>query len=414
MTDGGVSDGTNAKLRWRLAVPVALALFVCLAGCSSDVRGIGNDNSLTVATRAPNRASWEVSADVLNGQPAQLVPDPSGHAIWWWGIGGDGNARVYRFGTLSHQLSSWSLGNDQKIGLVTGEDSGIALGAPGIVWVGASMRLARLDTVTGAVDLINVPKVPASKQMNEYRPPQMAGSTAIVALAANTSGDVVVVTTPSTEIPIYHSSTNQFSFLELPSNREANDAAYLPDGTLGVALQHPAGPPRDEVQLVSPGGKTTIANGVQAAFIIPDGDRFLVGEEALFWVYPNGTDSHGTGSEASEPWLAFPSTHPTWPTAEGHVVSLAIEDEGLVDLSADGPAENIVLARRPCYTGPSMIGGPGPLAPGTTRADEPTSTTVPPVCHTDVASLTAVGNQVWYLETFKQHTYVWRVGTASY
>ena len=189
---------------------------------------------------------------------------------------------------------------------------------------------------------------------------------------------------------------------------QANDAAYLPDGTLGIALQQPAGFLHDAVLLYSPDEKSTIVKGVQAAFIIPDVNRFLVGQQKLFWVYPNGTESAGTGSEASEPFGAFPSTHPTWPMADGHLITVATNEQGLVDLSPSASAVKIVLAKRPCY-GPSTSGGSN--TPGTTpESTTPTSNPFP-VCHTYVDTLTAIGNTVWYLESYGQ-TFVWRVTGA--
>jgi hypothetical protein len=231
----------------------------------------------------------------------------------------------------------------------------------------------------------------------------------VTGLAVSGSGDVAVVTAYTTQIPIYDSNTNKFTSFQLPEGMEANDAAYLPDGTLGIALQQPEGFLHDAVLLYSPDGQSTTVKGIQAAFIIPDADRFLVGQQRLFWVYPNGTKSAGTGSEASEPLDAFPSTHPTWPMANGHLISVAENDEGLLDLSPSASALKIVLAKRPCFA-PSIP--TGSITPDTVPPTSTPTTTPFPTCHTQVAALTAIGNTVWYLENFFGQTFVWRVTGA--
>jgi hypothetical protein len=392
--------------RWWTITPLAIGLVVGLAGCANDASaGKAVGQNVLTSLKKPLLTSWPVSgAAPLGVQVAQVVPDPSGNAIWWWGEGAN-DAHVYEFSTTTDRLSTWSLGNPETTGLEFAEQSALALGQNGIVWVGCNNKLVMLNTLTGSVKTISVPKEPSNSQQSE---PQQFSRNPVTALAVNGSGDVAVVTAYTTQIPIYDPSTSKFRSFQLPDGMEANDAAYLSDGTLGIALQQPAGFLHDAVLLYSPDGKSTTVKGVQAAFIIPDVDRFLVGQQKLFWVYPNGTKSAGTGSEASEPWYAFQSTHPTWPMANGHLITVANNDEGLVDLSPTASAVKIVLAKRPCY-GPSTPGGsntPGTVPPTST----PTSTPYP-VCHTQVDALTAIGNTVWYLESFDQ-TFVWRVTGA--
>jgi hypothetical protein len=166
-------------------------------------------------------------------------------------------------------------------GLGYANQSALALGLNGIVWVGCNKKLAMLDTVTGSVKFISVPKEPSSDSPQSFS--DQFSRNPVTALAVNGSGDVAVVTDYTTQIPIYDSNTGTFRSFQLPDGMEANDAAYLPDGTLCIALQQPAGFLHDAVLLYSPHGKSTIVKRVQAAFIIPDVDRFLVGQLNLFW-----------------------------------------------------------------------------------------------------------------------------------
>jgi hypothetical protein len=392
--------------RWWSMAALALAVAVSLAGCTNDASaGKGSGQNVLTSLKKPLLTSWPVSGTAPFGyQVGQVVPDPSGNAIWWWGEGAN-DAHVYEFSTTTHRLSSWNLGNPETTGLEFAEQSALALGQNGIVWVGCNKKLAMLNTLTGSVTIISVPKEPSDSQQSS---PEQFSRNPVTALAVNGSGDVAVVTADTTQIPVYDANTGKFTPFQLPDGMQANDAAYLPDGTLGIALQQPAGFLHDSVLLYSPDGKSTTVKGVQAAFIIPDVNRFLVGQRKLFWVYPNGTKSAGTGSEASEPLDAFQSTHPTWPMANGHLITVANNDEGLVDLSPSTSAVKIVLAKRPCY-GPSMAGGSD-----TPETEPPTSTptTTPyPVCHTQVDAITAIGNTVWYLENYGQ-TFVWQVTGA--
>jgi hypothetical protein len=78
---------------WAVA-PLAIALVVSLAGCASNASAgkAGGQNVLTLlkqnvltSVKKPLLTSWPVSAAVPFGEEiAQLVPDPSGDAIWWW------------------------------------------------------------------------------------------------------------------------------------------------------------------------------------------------------------------------------------------------------------------------------------------------------------------------------------------
>jgi hypothetical protein len=396
-----------ARPSWRwLIAALTVGLVVSAAGCTASMSaGNGGAGNILTSLKKPLLTSWPVSGPTPFGYPVgQVVPDPSGNAIWWWGDGADNNAHVYEFSTTTHRLSTWNLGNAETTGLEVVEQTALALGQNGIVWVGCNNKLAMLDTVTGSVNIMTVPKEPSfSKKTSRSG----FSNNPVTALAVNSSGDVAVVTAYTSEIPIYETSTNEFVSFQLPNGMEANDAAYLPDGTLGIALQQPAGILHDSVLIYSPEGKSTVVKGVQAAFILPDVDRFLVGQQKLFWVFPDGTKAAGTGSEASEPMYAFQSTHPTWPMANGHLISVAKNDEGLVDLSPSAPVVKVTLAKRPCY-GPSLGGfnTPDTIPPTST----PTSTPYP-VCHTQVAAITAIGNTVWYLENFGQ-TFVWEVTGA--
>lgn len=398
-----------AARRWWLIAPLTIGLVISLASCTTEASaGKGSGLNVLTSVKKPLLTSWPVSGASPLGYPVgQVVPDPSGNAIWWWGEGiRDSNAHVYEFSTTTHRLSAWNLGSAEATGLSYGQQSALALGQNGIVWAASGNKLTMLNTLTGFVDILTVPKEPSvSQEGSSEQYPQHP----VTDLAVNGSGDVAVVTAYTTEIPIYDPNTNKFTSFQLPEGMEANDAANLPDGTLGVALQQPAGFLHDAVLVYSPAGDSMIVKGVQAAFIIPDVDRFLVGQQNLFWVYPNGTKSAGTGSEASEPMDAYPSTHPTWPMANGHLISVAVNDEGLVDLSPSAPAVKVVLAKRPCYGASDPGGSDTPdTAPPTTS---PPTTNPFPVCHTDVNAVTVIGNTVWYLEDYGQ-TFVWQVTGA--
>src|ERR1700722_1085342 len=404
------SNASRSHYGRRLGAAISFAVVIALlVGYLVADSHSGNAKPIRqpVASRGITLSSWRISTAIPSGTPGQLVPDPSGNAVWWWGAANDGDAYVYRFDTSTHRLADWSLGNVQSHNLETGDQSGFAVGKSGVIWVGTNLELVRLDTKTGDVRFIDMPLT--NPQGHGGLPPPVTSWHAIEALAANASGDIAIVVSASQKVFIYHSASGTFSSLSVATGTMALDAAYLPNGTLGVAVDPDRGEPGGSVLIVSPGGHVTIAGGIEGGFILPDHDRFLVGEDHLFWVYPNGHVSPGTGSEASVPVIAYASP-PTWPLSNGHIISLAKDYESLVDLKPDGPSQTVVLARRPC--GPVAIGGPpgGPGPPQSNREPPTTSTTL--VCHTGVFALTALGDSVWYLESFNQEAFIWRVNGA--
>jgi hypothetical protein len=346
--------------------------------------------------------SWKVNAGVPAGEPASLVPDPAGQAIWWWNTDDSGEVQVYKFGTATHRLTKWNVGKVSALGLYTGIQNGMAVGPDGDVWIGANLNLVRLDTSTGGVKLIRIPlSLVSGGRFSD-----------ISAIAANSSGQVAVVISDTSRLPMYNNESGKLSVIDLPKGTQAQDATYIANGTLGVALEPPKGNlANGRAMLIDPNGDINYADGINAGYILPDGDRFLVGLQDLYWVYPDGTFESGTGSEKATSWLAYPSTHPTWPISNGHIVSLARGSEGLVDLSPHGPAITIKLAKRPC--GPMSMIGPPPIGgvSRTTRPVAPTTTTTP-VCYAGVGAITVVGNNAWYLESYKNSTYVWEVNPA--
>ena len=89
--------------RWWPIAPLTMALVVSLAGCANNasagksggqnvptslkqnVPTSSNQNVLT-SLKKPLLTSWPVSGAAPFGELiGQLVPDPSGNAIWWWG-----------------------------------------------------------------------------------------------------------------------------------------------------------------------------------------------------------------------------------------------------------------------------------------------------------------------------------------
>ncbi len=392
---------------WATLLVVCFGLAACTSFGPSDspTREIGSHRSITASAKQGD-SSWLVSATVPAGQPGLLVPDPDGQAIWWWSPAPNGQAQVYRFDTMHHTLRTWNLGDAQTLGLEVGEQYGLAVEADGTVWVGANLKLVELDTTTGLVKVIDVKK---PGEASHSGPPQLANFSAISALAANASGDVAVVTSDTTSIPIYHSSIRSFTYLKLPHGTNADDASYLPDGTLGVAVGDNDG--EGGVLVVAPDGGEHYARVGSPSFVVSAVSRFLAGSPSLFWVYPNGHAIRGIGSEASTQWIAYPSTRPTWPLTDGDIVSLAHGYDGFQLLSPNGPAQQINLPRRPCGVGPS-IGGGGPIIPSLSTIKPKPTTTTTPVCYTVVGAMTALGDTAWYLEDYDNLTYVWRVPLA--
>ena len=389
---------------WATLLVVCVGVAACTSFGPSDspTTEIGSHRSIT-ASAEQGDSSWPVFATVPAGQPGLLVPDPDGQAIWWWSPAPNGQAQVYRFDTVRHAITTWNLGDAQTLGLEVGEQYGLAVETNGTVWVGANLKLVELDTTTGLVRVIDVKK---PGEASHPAPPQLANFSAISALAADASGNVAVVTSDTTSIPIYHSSTQSFSYLKLPQGMNADDASYLPDGALGVAVGDNDG--QGGVLIVTADGGEHYARIGSPSFLVSAGKRFLAGSPPLFWVYPKGNATRGSGSEASTQWIAYPSTRPTWPLADGDIVSLTHGYDGFQLLSPNGPARQITLPRRPCGTGPSLSGG-GPIIPAeSTTRPKPTTTTTP-VCYTVVGAMTAIGNTAWYLEDYDNLTYVWHV-----
>src|ERR1700722_13557117 len=123
--------------RWWAIAPLAIAVVVSLAGCTNGAsagKGPGQNvlspsrQNVLTSLKKPFLTSWPVSGAPPFGELiAQLVPDPSGDAIWWWGEGPT-EAHVYKFSTTTHRLTTWNLGNPETTGLEFAEQSGLALG----------------------------------------------------------------------------------------------------------------------------------------------------------------------------------------------------------------------------------------------------------------------------------------------
>lgn len=198
---------------------------------------------------------------------------------------------------------------------------------------------------------------------------------------------------------IYHPAEASFSFVDLPVGMESNDVAYLRDATLGVALSPLTGS-GGELLIVSPLGVRRVVSGIEAVFVMDEGGRFLTGQVDNNWVSEGGVASAAPSDTTGRGWLAYPSTHPTWPLPGGNLVSLSEGAEGL-ELMSDSGDRDIQLARRSCPLGGSGSGFGG--APGDTQL-APTTTQV---CHSRVAALAVVGNSAWFLE--QGYPFIWRV-----
>lgn len=370
-----------------------------LAGCGSAVGHLATrSNGQATESSTTTLQSYPVTSPVPEGQPGKMVPDPTGQAVWWWAVGEDHQARVYRFSTKDHRLTTWPLGDAGADGLETGIQYGMAVGPSGVVWVGANLKLARLDTATGAVKIIDVPPMPPQQPSQSNGPPQTGNLHPIAGAAVGPGGQVALATAGSTAIPIYHPANDSFRELDLPSGLVATDVAYLTDGTLAVGLEPPTGPQANgAVLLVDPSGRTKLATGVEAGFVMPAGDRFLAGQVLLYWVYPDGTTKPGPAGIAGQEWIAYASSHPAWPLSDGHVAEVARGYDGLTDMADRRPAQSITLAQRPCPVGASGAFGGTPPLPGPTTSSMPT-TTPTMVCHTRIGALAALGDTIWYLE----------------
>ncbi|HZU72463.1 MAG TPA: hypothetical protein VE990_06790 [Acidimicrobiales bacterium] len=380
-----------------------------LAGCGSASVHVGTQSSAeATGSSTTTLQSFPVTSPVPAGQPGKMVADPSGDAVWWWAVGEDRQARVYRFSATDHRLASWPLGDAEVDGLESGIQYGIAVGPSGVVWVGANLKLARLDTATGAVRVIDVPVMAPQQPSHPQGPPQTANLHPIAGAAVGDGGQVALATAGATAIPIYDPANNSFRQLVLPAGFGATDVAYLADGTLAVGLEPPTGPQENgAVLLVDPSGRTKLATGVEAGFVMPAGDRFLTGQVGLYWVYPDGATKPGPTAIAGQQWIAYASSHPAWPLADGHVAEVARGYDGLTDMANGQPARSITLPPRPCPTGAG--GGSGGIlpGPGPTASTMPTTTTTQ-VCHTRIGALAALGNAIWYLEDGQP--LIWRVG----
>src|SRR5579884_2913815 len=369
---GHESGVVRKSAAWRRSGVTLLAAATLLDGCGS--------GSVHVATRSSGEAtgpssttlkSFAVTSPVPAGQPGKMVAGPSGDAVWWWAVGEDRQARVYRFSTADHRLASWRLGDAEVDGLESGIQYGIAVAPSGVVWVGTNLK-------------------------------------PIAGVAVGEGGQVALATAGSTAIPIYDPASNSFRRLVLPSGFGATDVAYLADGTLAVGLEPPTGPQENgAVLLVDPSGRTKLATGVEAGFVMPAGDRFLAGQVGLYWVYPDGATKPGPTAIPGQQWIAYASSHPAWPLLNGHVAEVARGYDGLTDMANGQPARSITLALRPCPTGAGGVSGGIPIGPGPTASTMPTTTTTQ-ICHTRIGALAALGNAIWYLEDGQP--LIWRVG----
>lgn len=255
-----------------------VVVLLAVIGC-----GAGVEAAIGVARPGPSR---QVQATVpIVFQVPDSTQDPPmaltggvGDSVWYW----DAQAQdptLWRVSGVSHDERAYELGAG-CCGAGLQGPAGLTVAAEGTVWGVLNDTLVELDPANGHAAFFHLTS-----------PPLAAVDPALDAVVGDPA-DLVAVSPASDELVIGFGSGADIAVFRvrrgrpdahptlvvLPSGYFALDIGILADGTIGVGMERFGSVPKDEIELLDPGGGTTRVRVADAFGLVPDGSAFLVGD----------------------------------------------------------------------------------------------------------------------------------------
>ncbi len=202
-----------------------------------------------------------------------LVGSPAG-GVWFWG----GTSRIsLSYLSPAGQLRSWPV-RKVTASLRTGAESGFAVTAAGVAWLGLNQTLIRINTRTGRVRTWPVPRPRLNSAARHYLPPHVKDVPVISSLAVSQNGARVAVAMDNASgVPVLNVRTGRFGQLLLPGTADVPQAAgYAANGLLGIGYQHVGSPHSSGVLLVSRSHRELAAKVTESYGVAPYGSASLI------------------------------------------------------------------------------------------------------------------------------------------
>ncbi|MHB8718457.1 MAG: NHL repeat-containing protein [Candidatus Dormibacteria bacterium] len=217
---------------------------------------------------ALNQQVFDLPTDFQS--PSSLAADPIRTGVWFV----TGSASIDEFVYVSAQTGNNHIYPFDPAG--TSEldfTGGIGVAPDGSVWAGWDLTVVHLVPATGAVTRYTVPVQIDDPTAEAYRSPQTKGDHFITSLAVNRSGDVALAIDAASQVTVLHGG--QFQVWPLPEGTDANQVAYLADGTLGANLDDYPTHHTDELATFTPLGHRSVSSGVYVPNLAAVGGRFI-------------------------------------------------------------------------------------------------------------------------------------------
>jgi hypothetical protein len=320
-----------------------------------------------------------------------LVGDSSKDGVWFWGLGRTA-IKLFHLSRTGH-LRAWTvLPKSEK--LVVGSDSGFAVTASGVAWLGLNSTLVRFDTTSGKVRTWPIPAPRPNAYVQKYWPQPVRGQLEVQSLAVASNGDVAVAdwgNASSTQV--LDPATGHFSQVMMPSTSDMPQAVgFAGNGTLGVGWAHFGAPHVSGVVLLPVSGpvvnrKVTDPLGVTAY----GATSLLVGASK-----PDVVSASGVVRPLVMPVASLGYTgSDTGPAALKGDRLASVIDGAILSFPANATSAGAARTRSVSYLLPRLKCPPE--APGG-AAGSPTKTTspAPTSCHLPVELLaTDKGGDLW-------------------
>ncbi len=188
-------------------------------------------------------------------------------------------------------VQSWHVGDLPGDGLSFGTEAGLALDKSGNLWFGAGTTLAKLDPASGAVSFSSVPVVDSPAAEGNL-PASLRGRThEIRSLSASDGGLIAIAIRAAASVDVVAQDGKLVSEQGLSSTDEANDVAWMTDGSLAIGLTDDNTGSSNAVEVIpSSGGSATIAH-VPSHLLAKDGAQVVAGGPNFYAVNRAGSAS---------------------------------------------------------------------------------------------------------------------------
>ena len=293
---------------------LSVTLVVCLAGC-------GGTSGKTPALRVRGGQLGSSSASIAMvahiggpnnaGTSESMQGDSRSAGVWLWTSSIRGSELVH-WDQSAESIKRWPVGSTED-DIVPGEPPSIAISRDGTTaWLAQNDELVRSDLASGAQQRFKIPIGPDNAAREGFRPPEVKGTHAAVAVSVAPSGDEVAVALSAVSAVEEFSPTNEtFSELPLPTGDDANGLGFLSDGRLvaGISDYATGATTSALVSGATPSDWTSVAVPDSSAVLTSPDGTLLVGGSNTTILSPQlaTTPLTGNSTDAILPSLQLPN-----------------------------------------------------------------------------------------------------------